>query len=134
MPNVFSLTGGANANSIQNTLYNQPALSGSILNTLHCYCLFYLADALSTSTNAAAVAAQANALAPFINGLGGNLAALAGVSNSTSNLNVASSLNAANTLIQQQLTGLLSGSSVVLVSNLDENVSLFYVRLVISGK
>lgn len=52
------------------------------------------------------------------------MAALAGVSNNS--LNMASSLNATNALIQQQLGTLLAGSSVVLVSNLDENVSILW--------
>jgi hypothetical protein len=75
-------------------------------------------------TSTANVAAAQNALAPFLNGFGGNnLAALASMANNTNNLNVASSLNAANTLIQQQLGNLLATSPVILVSNLDENVS-----------
>lgn len=94
------------------------------VNILCFWSLFINIIILDDALNSANAAAQANALAPFL-GLGGNLAALAGVSNSVNNLSVASSLNAANTLIQQQLGGLLASSAVVLVSNLDENVSFF---------
>ena len=96
-------------------------VSLSLLNPIQ---FSLLAEALTSTANVAAVAQ--NALAPFLNGLSGNsLAALAGISNSTNSLNVASSLNAANTLIQQQLGTLLATSPVILVSNLDENVSCF---------
>ncbi|KAI6242681.1 hypothetical protein M3Y99_00173600 [Aphelenchoides fujianensis] len=108
MPNVFSLPQTAGANGVATSFYGQPALSA--------------AEQLANSTNAAAV--QNAALAPFLGGLGGNLAALAAASNGVNALGATSSLNsAASTILQQQLGGLLAGAitPVVLVSNLDEN-------------
>lgn len=100
MPQMFSLAGASN--SVANIYSQQNALTDSI-------------------SNSAGLTGQANVLSPYLGGLGTNLAALmANGSNSVANPSLSA---AATTLLQQQLSGILHTTPVVLVSNLDEKVS-----------